>query len=144
MNRITAARERLDHASDLPAVLDAACEAFHAIIAVLRQHQEDAPEAFPAFVIAAGAAGNGRDWIASAPSLPPDDLRAAPADAGGLMPGQPWPHVALEVADLSHRLASRLTQFADQAADPDDQASCGHAAAYARRIHGLLAGAPQP
>ena len=76
MNRIIRASERLTAAIDLPGVLDSAYDAFEDVLAVLRHHQEDDEAAFAAFMFAACAAANGRDWIAWAPALPPASRRA--------------------------------------------------------------------
>ncbi len=67
MNRITATRARLDRAIGLPSLLDVAYDAFEDILAIVRCHQERAEGSFAAFVLSAAAAGNGRDWLASAP-----------------------------------------------------------------------------
>lgn len=138
MNRITTARIRLDAAAGLPATLDAAYDAFESILAVLRHHQENAGHAFPAFVLAAAAAANGRDQVAGAPALSPP---AAPPGAAGDVPGPSgWAHAAAEAAALSHELVSRLLAAAGTAG-ARDQAACQHAAARAARIWSLLAGA---
>lgn len=140
MNQITAARARLEAACGLPATLDAAHEAFETILAVLRHHQERAGHGFPAFVLAASAAANGRDQIAEAPSLP---LPAAPpADAGDLLDFCVWAQVATEAAALGHALVNSLL-VASGAAGDADQAACRHAVAHAARIWSLLAGASQ-
>ena len=145
MNRITASRARLDHAAGLPALLDAAYDAFEAILAVLRHHEERAGNAFPAFVLAAGAAASGRDWIAGAPSLPPAATPPQPAAAGDdLLTGHDWVHVAIEIAGISQALAGRLAAAGAEARDPEDRAACEQAAGYAARIRALLAGARQP
>src|SRR5258708_21849809 len=145
MNRITATRARLDHADDLPGVLDAAYDAFQDILAVLRHHQEHVGHAFPAFVLAAGAAATGRDWIARAPSLPRAATRpAAPVSSEDLLSDLHWVDVALHVARASRILASRLIASADGAAQPGDRASCEGAAGYAARIDERLGGARQP
>lgn len=144
MDRISAASARLESASTLPAVLDAAYDAFEGILAVLRHHQEHAGGAFPSFVIAAAAAGNGRDDIADAPSLPPAAAPASPAAAAGLMAGASITEVALTIGGLSQALAARLTAAASSAPGPADRASCQHAAHQAARITSLLAWARQP
>jgi hypothetical protein len=142
MNAIAAAQARLDHACGLPAILDAACDAFEHARAVLRHHQERVGHGFPAFVLAASAAASGRDSIAGAPALPP---AARPRPSGDdLHAGQDWVHVAIAVAELSQNLAARLTAAAADASDPATQAACRQSATYAARIHRLLAGARQP
>jgi hypothetical protein len=137
VNRITASRARLEAADSLPATLDAAYEAFETILAVLRHHQERAGHGFPAFVLAAGEAANGRDRVAEAPSLPPP--AAAPA-TGDVLGACAWGHVAAEAAALSHALVNSLL-IAAGTASPADQDTCRHAVAHAARIWSLLAGA---
>ena len=67
MNRITAARARIDQAGDLPGLLGAAYGAFEDMLAVIRHHEERDEGSFAAFVIAACAAANGRDCDSRAP-----------------------------------------------------------------------------
>ncbi len=138
MNRLSSARTRLDSTPDLPSALDAAYCAFEAILAVLRHHQERSGPAFPAFVLAAGAAASGRDWITRAPSLPP----AAPGQdeplAGdGLLTDRAPDQVAAAAGELAHELATRLSVMAGHA-DQRDGTACLQAARYAARITVLL------
>jgi hypothetical protein len=141
VNCTAAARSRLDHADCLATVLDAAHAGFETILAVLRGHQDRAGHAFPAFVLAAGAAANGRDWIADAPALPPAET--TPCQSGDEPPrDHDWRQAAVEVADLSQAPAIRLTTVAAASGSPQDRTACEHAAAYAGRIHALLSGAP--
>lgn len=141
MNRITEAAARLAQATDLPGVLDTAYESFEDMLAVLRRHQEDDEGAFPAFVMAACAAANGRDMIAWAPALQP----AAPRErAGGLLDGASVAEVALAIASLSGELATRLTVLAGATGHPVDRNCCEHAAAEAMAIQALLGGANPP
>lgn len=145
MNCITADRARLDQAVSLPDILDAAYDTFEDILAVLRHHQELAGDGFPAFVLAAGTAATGRDWIADAPSLPPAPvLPRRPATSDDLLAGRHWADVALEVAQAGRALARKLSASAASAPDPEDRASCEGAAGYAARISKLLGGARQP
>jgi len=78
MANIAAARNRLQRAGDLPAVLDAACDAFEDVLAVLCNHQDPADDTFITFVMAATCAANGRDAVLFAPSLPAHRLHATP------------------------------------------------------------------
>lgn len=139
MSRITTARTRLQAADGLAATLDAAYESFESILAVLRHHQDRCGPAFPAFVLAAAAAANGRDWIAEAVSLPP---AATPHPAHADPPGAShWVHAAAEISALGRALAGRLELAAAYAAHPRDQTACRHALPCATRISSLLAGA---
>ena len=143
MDRLTGARHRLAGTTDLPAVLDVAYDAFEDLLAVLRHHQEDDEVAFPAFVLAAAAAANGRDWIAGADGLPPAMPRERENAAD--------PTVCVPVADvariasaLASDLATRLTAVAASAGGAGDQQCCQGAAAEARTMLALLSGASPP
>ncbi len=141
MNQITAARIRIDDATDLPALLDAACAAFGTILAVLRHHQPRSGPAFPAFVLAAGAAASGRDQICRAASLPPAATPGPPVPAPADSPAvRDLAGVAIALAGLGQALAESLSRAADTA-DSRDRNACLHAARYAARVHLLLAGA---
>ena len=141
---LTSARQRVVvAAADLPDVLDAVYDAFEDMLALLRQHQEDDESAFPAFVLAAAAAANGRDWIAGADALPPAGPRERENAAD--------PVVHLRVADVARMaaalgsdLASRLTTVAASAGGAGDRQCCEGAAAEARTIVALLSGASPP
>ena len=77
MTRITAAQHRVQQASGLAAVLDAAYEAFEAMLSAIDPVQDPASGLFAAFVMAAAAAANGRNAVALAPSLPGHPARGA-------------------------------------------------------------------
>ncbi len=143
MTRITAARHRLQQASDLAAVLDAAYEAFEGMVSVIHPAQDPASGLFAAFVMAAASAANGRNALALAPSLPGHPLPPVPAEQ---QPGsgEPPERVAEAVAGLSHLVAERLAQAAACAPDTGDRAACRHAAHSARDICGLLSSRPCP
>ena len=82
MDQIESARARLEQATGLPAVLDAAYDAFEEMLSALEDQQDRGGGAFAAFVMSGAAAANGRDALAAAPSLPPapsGDLAAATA-----------------------------------------------------------------
>src|SRR5262245_2763465 len=104
-----AAHARLRRATTVAAVLYAAYDAFENILAVLRHHQERHEGAFPAFVLSAAAAGNGRDCIAEAPSLPARGSRRCPSRGADLLASNSVVDVAAALAGLSHDLSLRLT-----------------------------------
>ena len=137
MTPITAAQHRVQQASDLAAVLDAAYEAFEAMLSAIHRVQDPASGLFAAFVMAAAAAANGRNAVALAPSLPGHPLLAVPA-AQRSRPEERPEDLAEVVAGLSHLVAGRLAQAAACAPDPGDQLACAHAARSARDICGLL------
>ena len=125
MTRIDIAQQRVQQASDLAAVLDAAYEAFEAMLSVIHPAQDPASDLFTAFVMAAASAANGRNALALAPSLPRYPPPAVPARERPL-PGGP-PELAAEVvARLSRLVAGRLSQAAPLAPDTADQAACRH------------------
>ncbi len=142
MNRITATRARLEQADGLPGLLAAAYDAFEDLLAVLRYHQERAGGSFAAFVLSAAEAGNGRDWIASAPSMPRVTPIARRDPAGDLLACLGISDVASALAATSQALAGRLSEQA--AADNEDRTACARAADHAARIHWLLGGTEQP
>jgi hypothetical protein len=139
MNPITAIHLRLDRTADLPALLDAAWDAFEVIRVVLRHYQERAGAAFPAFVLAAGAAADGRDQIAGSASLPAA-VSGRDAAAADLAVDGGWADAAAEVAALCDALAGRLSAASADAAGRD-RTACLHGARHAARISSLLSGA---
>jgi hypothetical protein len=141
MNRINAAHRRLQQASDLPAVLDAAYEAFEGMLSVIYPAQDPASGWFAAYVMAAASAANGRNALALAPSLPRRPLLAVPAEQGS-GPGERPERLAETVAGLSHLVAGRLALAASGAPDTGDRDACGHAARNALDICGLLSSRP--
>ena len=138
MSDIAAARRRVQQASGLGGVLDAAYDAFESMLSVIRDHEDSADGMFIPFVMAATCAANGRDAVLFAPSLPPRRLHEPPAAVG------PHEGVAEAVADavaaLSLLLASQLAEVAGSAPEPDDRAACQDGARYAQQIHDLLTG----
>ena len=139
MANIAAARNRLQRAGDLPAVLDAACDAFEDVLAVLCDYQDPANDMFVTFVLAATCAANGRDAVLFAPSLPAHRLHATPEAGEDPHRGSAGDAVSV-LAALSHLLVARLVQAAAWARDHGDRAACHDAARSAREIHSLLTG----
>ena len=70
MTLIPTTRERVQHAAGLAAILDVAYDAFEDMLRLLRAHEDPASGLFPAVMMAAASAADGRDAIAFAPSLP--------------------------------------------------------------------------
>jgi hypothetical protein len=139
MTLLITARDRLQQARDLASVLDAACDAFEDILAVIGKYEETTPSMGMAiaFLLVATQAANGRDAVLFAPSLPPRSLRPRQA------PRQPGRGGAGDIRDavagLSLLLASRLADAAATAAADGDRAACHDAACCARHAAGLLA-----
>src|ERR1035441_4530227 len=95
MTFLISARDRLERAAGLAAVLDAAYDAFESMRLAFRVHEDPASGLFGAFVMAAASAADGRDAVACAPSMPPRRRHRA-AEAGQGPPG----------GDSSERFAS--------------------------------------
>jgi hypothetical protein len=139
---IPAALEHLAAATEVADVLDGAYQAFEAILAVLRRHQDDEVSVFPAFVLAACAAANGRDWTGGAWTQRPDGSEHDTATQ--LMNGAAIAEVAQVITVASDELAARLSACAETTADDADRDCCEHAAAEAATIGALLGGASPP
>jgi hypothetical protein len=140
MSLLTAAGDQLRRAQGLPAVLDAACDAFEDILAIIGAYEDTATGTATAivFLLAATQAANGRDAALFAPSLPPRSLR--PRAAIGSPEREATDDIKTAVADLGRLLASRLAATATTAAAAADRAACHDAARYARQVSDLLAG----
>ncbi len=140
MTQLITARDCLQRARGLPSVLDAACDAFEDILAVIGAYEETTTSTGMAlaFLLVATQAANGRDAVLFAPSLPPRSLR--PRQAPVLPERGSAGNIKASVAGLSLLLASRLACAATTAGAGADQAACHDAARYARTVHDLLAG----
>ena len=138
MRRLTAAGDRFGQARDLAAVLDAACEAFEEILAVIGGY-EDANDALVVpLLLAATQAANGRDAVLFAPSLTARRLHQL--GVGEELERGSAQDVIVAVTGLCQLLASRLAHTAAAAADVADRAACRDAARHAQQICALLAG----
>ena len=138
MRSLTAAADRFRAAHGLPATLDAACDAFEQILAVIAACEQASTSTGLAitFLFAATQAANGRDAMLFAPSLPPVALHA-PAPVGEQrQPGDQ--DIKATIAGLAGLLATGLGHTATTAADGADRAACHDAAACATRICYLL------
>ena len=140
MNQIIRARNDLREASGLPAILDAAYNAFEDMVPVLRAYDDPADGGFAAFVMSAASAADGRDTIGWAPSLPPRRLGGPPGPDDEPRPGQTSEEAAGMLADVTRLLAARLAQAARSAPAGRDRAACADAWRHARDIHALLTG----
>jgi hypothetical protein len=136
---MTAARDRLEQAGDLSALLEAAHQVFVAALTALRAHEDPASVWFGRFVMAAASAADGRDAVIFAPSMPVHRAHAT-RGTGEDSPVATVDTVAGDIASLCGLAAVRLANAASQTADPADQAACVRAARCARRICELLAG----
>ncbi|MGO9082593.1 MAG: hypothetical protein ACLQDY_26800 [Streptosporangiaceae bacterium] len=132
-------REQLEHAAGLPAILDAACDAFEGMLAGLRAGEDAADGWFAAFVLAAAEAADGRDALLFAPSLPPARSTGWPG-ADQTLTGPESGAIAAAAAGLSRVLAVRLRAAGRSAASPGDRDACLAAARSAGEISRLLGG----
>jgi len=122
-------------------VLESAWCAFECVLAEAEAHEDPAIPLFPAFVLAATAAANGRDAVLRAPSLPwpPRDTGPGGGQVGG--PGESAGAAARALAWLCQALICRLEAALRSAASSGDRDACRYAAGRARLIFDLLAGA---
>jgi hypothetical protein len=141
---VAVARERLERATGLSAVLDAAYDAFGDMLQVIESLQDPGGGEFAAFMMSGGSAASGRDAVAAAPSLPAASP-AAPANAGQpaakLPPDVTVRDAAMSVAALSQVLVGRLADARGLATDPGDRIACAEASRHAAEICALLDGA---
>jgi len=144
MDQIESARARVEQAIGLPAVLDAAYDAFEQMLAAITIQQDRGGRAFAAFVMSGTAAANGRDALAAAPSLPPVSSGDLASMASESTPDQPMEDAAAGLASLSQLLSRRLTDASDHSADAGDQLACAQAARHAADVCSLLGGTPEP
>ena len=136
MNQIKLAHQHLADASGVPAVLAASWELFELIAAIASASAVECPDMYPAFTFASGAAVNGRNALAFAPSLPPLSRGAAhdpPKPVGEVY------QTADALAGLASALSIRLRETAGLAAATADRSACENAASDADRITQLLA-----
>ena len=126
--------DRLAEAAGVPALLGVAYDVFEHMLRALRGSESQAGVLLPAVVLAAAAAGDGRDAVARAPWLP-----SLPEPLEPPMSARSAEQVADEAAALSRALWERLTA-AD--APADHQAACAGGAEAAQRICSLLARPP--
>jgi len=138
MTSISSQVKRVQVAAGLPEVLESAWCAFECVLAEAEAHEDPATPLFPAFVLAATTAANGRDAVLLAPSLPWPP-RATPPGGGQVgAPGESAGAAARALASLCHALTCRLEAAAGSAARPGDRDACRYAAGRARAICDLL------
>jgi hypothetical protein len=128
-----------DPAEATAAVMTQAGATFQAILEILHSQTQQAGLLTASYVIAAGAAADGRDAVISAPAV----SRAAP----GPLPDLPVPGpdagaeaIADAVALVAGRLAEQLAAAALAADDPQDRQALHSASLAARRVQEYLAG----
>jgi hypothetical protein len=121
------------------AVMARAAATFQAILEILHSQTQQAGLLTASYVIAAGAAADGRDAVVSAPAVsqvtpgPLPELPVPGPDAGAEA-------IADAVAEVAGRLAEQLATAAPAAGDPQDRQALRSALLAARRVHDYLAG----
>jgi hypothetical protein len=126
--------DRLAEAADVPALLAVAYDAFEHMLRTLREIENRAGVLLPAIVLAAAAAGDGRDAVARVPWLP-----SMPEPLEPPMPARGAEQVADETAALSRALWERLAAADARVAY---RAACAGGAEAAWRICSLLTRQP--
>ena len=139
--RLAAARDHLQQAPDLAALLDAACDAFEQILTAIGEHEDLQGMDIP-LLLAATQPANGRDAVLFAPSLPPRPLHQPPTSAPAEPPANPQ-DITTALVELSRLLATRLGHAASELPASGDRSACQDAASCAQQIHNLLAGKAQ-
>jgi hypothetical protein len=138
MRRLTAVGDRFGHARGLAPVLDAACEAFEEILAVIGDYEDASDALVVPLLLAATQAANGRDAVLFAPSLPARRLHQL--RVGEELERGSAQNVISAITGLCQLLASGLARTAVGVADGADRAACQDAARHARAVHALLTG----
>jgi hypothetical protein len=139
MTCLAAARDRVQEAEGLPAILDAAYTAFEGMLTVIEDHQDPDDAMFISFVMAAPCAASGRDAVLFAPSLPPVPLRVTSKQTE---PQRSEVTSARQLAELCELLASRLAEAAGAATQRRDQTACCQAADCARELRDFVGSVP--
>jgi hypothetical protein len=136
VEQIELIHQRLVNADGLSALLAAAWDIFELVQATAFADAAESPDLYPAFTFARGAAVNGRNALAFAPSMP-----SIPADAAypRTKPADDVDKIADALADLASALSIRLQESAELADDPADRTACQNAAREADQITSLLA-----
>ncbi len=139
MTSLSDVQDRVAAASGVPELLDAACDAFEAMLAVIRQNDAADSGFFVPMVMAGASAGSGRDYVLFAPSLPPRSLHPGQPDQNGLrsLAGQA---AADWMAGLCGTLVSRLSETAESAGVAGDRVACLGAARCAGEVRELMGG----
>jgi hypothetical protein len=136
VQQIELMEQHLGEAVGVAGVLAAGWEIFELIGEVAAACAERSVDLYPAFMFARGAAVDGRNAIAFAPSVPA--VGAALSGWAGLGTDD-VSEVADALAGLASALSMRLRAMAPLAADDGDCVACENAARDADRISELLA-----
>jgi hypothetical protein len=136
MDGLDAITARVTGSTPISDLLEASFDAFEVMRQVARACEDQVPELFAAFMVAATTAAEGRNALNDAPSLPP--ARSSPTPSLTVSLADDADHVADGLAELAALLAQRLhgpAALADLAVDRD---ACERAAQAATDIHQIL------
>jgi len=133
MDGLDAITARVTGSTTIPDLLDASFDAFEVIRQMARACEDQVPELFAAFMVAATTAAEGRNALNDAPSLPP--ARSSPTPPLTVSLADDADNVADGLAELAALLAQRLHE---PAALADDRDACEWAAQAATGIHQIL------
>ena len=135
MQAVVTMRERLDKADGVAAALSAGWDTFDLIQQIADGCAADRDSGlFAAFLLAAGAAGQGRDAVGFAPSIPADSDPVDTRADEGTDPAT----TAADLAALAIVLRTRLEAAAAQAGNLGDLQACRDAARAAARVREYL------
>ena len=136
MHDINAPRERLRGAAGIADTIGAARAAFELVRSASRSCASRDDELFAAYTMAATIAVEGRNTLASAPSV----TEAARPVACTVPPGTDVVSLAADLASLAVDVAACLTAAADHARTAGDAGACRDAAREADALRDLLGG----
>jgi hypothetical protein len=136
VKQIELVEQHLRAADGVADVLAAGWEIFHLVGALAAACADQAADLYPAFMFARGAAVDGRNAIAFAPSVP---AVGAALSGGAVLSTGDVSEVADALAGLASALSMRLQATARLAEDDGDRIACENAACDADRISELLA-----
>jgi hypothetical protein len=139
MTGLDLAREQLDTAADLSAILDAAHTCFTTMLAVIEHQQDPGNPLFEAFVMAGAAAASGRFAVVAAPSLTTPAAELAPSSDAETSAG----NAALALGHLAEVLDRRLRAASQIADDAADRQACAAAARNAADLAALFGRTPR-
>jgi hypothetical protein len=130
--------ERLNTAEELQEILDAAANAFAAMLEAIHGYHDGGGPFHAALIMAAVPAADGRDAVVSAPSVSP----VGAANAFELTHDLGWSRceVTEQITELATAAEHRLLYAASIATDRLDAAASREGAADARQVRELLAG----
>jgi hypothetical protein len=136
MDGLSAITARVISSATISDLLEASFDAFEVIRLAARACEDQVPELFAAFMVAATTAAEGRHALNDAPSLPP--ARSSPTPSLTVSLGDDADHIADVLAELATLLAQRLHEPAGLADLADDRDACERAGQAATDIHQIL------